>query len=355
MSLIDFAESGWMPDFLLRMGIRRLLARRLRESVIDENTSLAVFADRLRESPLAIATDAANEQHYEVPPAFFQKVLGPRLKYSACEFDSPRSSLADAEVQMLRTTCQRAELADGMKILELGCGWGSLSLWMAEQFPASSITAVSNSAPQREFIMNRAQTLGLNNLNIITNDMRDFDTPHKFDRVVSVEMFEHMRNYEELLRRVASWLKDDGKVFVHIFCNRRQPYLFETEGAANWMGRHFFTGGMMPSSNLMYEFSRDLTVAEQWKVNGMHYWYTCQAWLQNLDQNYSELVDLLAQDLPRKEAKRNLQRWRMFFMACGELFRYQGGDEWYVAHYLMQKTPLRGDTSLDNSDSLQTV
>ena len=332
--MIDLAETGFVPDSLIRIGIRRLLASRLKASSAG---SLTDFANQLRNSPLAVATDLANQQHYEVPSAFFESVLGPKLKYSSCFFENRETSLAEAEVAMLRQTCQRAEIEDGMRVLELGCGWGSLTLWMAEHFPSCEITAVSNSASQRKFIESRARTKGLSNIQVITADMREFVTSEKFDRVVSVEMFEHMRNYELLFRRVSDWMTPDGQAFVHVFCHRNTPYLFETDGAANWMGRHFFTGGMMPSEALFGQFANDLVVQRQWRVNGLHYWRTCEAWLTNLDGDRAAILDRFRQDLPEPEAKRSLQRWRIFLMVCAELFRYRGGDEWFVAHYLFRQ------------------
>jgi cyclopropane-fatty-acyl-phospholipid synthase len=333
MNLIELAETGLVSDPLIRIGIRRLLAKRI--ATIPAGC-LTDFADQLRDSPLAVDTDAANQQHYEVPAAFFEKVLGPRLKYSSCFFSAPETSLAEAEDEMLRQTCERAELEEGMRVLELGCGWGSLTLWIAEQFPACEIIAVSNSASQRRFIENRAQDLGRTNIRVITTDMRDFDTSETFDRIVSVEMFEHMRNYELLFRRLSSWLTAEGKAFVHVFCHRDTPYLFETEGAANWMGRHFFTGGMMPSEHLFGHFADDLASQRQWRVSGVHYWQTCEAWLRNLVRNRAAILERFRKDLPAREAKRSLQRWRIFFMACAELFRYRDGNEWFVSHYLFR-------------------
>ena len=339
MNLIEFAETGIVPDALIRVGIRRLLTKRLKEmdSSPDCNQdTITSFAESLRNSPLAIETDAANEQHYEFPSEFFERVLGPRLKYSSCRFSSPHTTLAAAEDEMLRETCERAEIANGMSVLDLGCGWGSLTLWIAEHFPNCEITAVSNSASQREFIESRAQTRNVENVRVITSDMREFSSDGSFDRIVSVEMFEHMRNYELLFRRVADWLRPNGKAFVHIFCHRDTPYLFETEGAANWMGRNFFTGGMMPSENLFSQFQDHLKIERQWRVNGLHYWRTCEAWLRNADRDRSPILDRIRRDLPAREAKLILQRWRIFFMACAELFRYRGGDEWFVAHYLFR-------------------
>ena len=344
MDAIQWAEKGWIPDWLIRIGIRRLLAARIRDEQSAERDRsgqrLEAFVEQLRNSPLAVHTEEANTQHYEVPAEFFQTVLGPRLKYSCCLYSEGAQDLAEAERDMLRLTCERAGLSDGMKILELGCGWGSLTIWMAEHYPQAQIVAVSNSHGQRRFIEQKCQSLGFNNVEVITCDVREFDTDHRFDRVVSVEMFEHMRNYQELLRRIAGWLLPGGSLFVHIFCHRELPYLFETEGAANWMGRHFFTGGMMPSEDLLPQFQDDLALSQSWTVSGLDYAATCEAWLQRLDEHHAELQQRFAADLGAKEAATTLQRWRIFFMSCAELFRYRGGTEWYVAHYLVNNVPV---------------
>ena len=337
MNLIEWAESGWLPDFLIRKGIRRLLRKRLKR--LGNVTAVDDFVANLRDEPLAVATDAANRQHYEVPAEFFLNVLGPRLKYSSCWFSNRESTLTEAEERMLDETCTRAQLGDGMRILELGCGWGSLSLWIAEKFPRAEITALSNSRGQRDFIERQTAERGITNLNVVTCDMRDFTPSGRFDRIVSVEMFEHMRNYELLFRRVANWLDEDGRAFAHVFCHRHTPYLFETEGADNWLGRHFFTGGTMPSEELFSRFSQDLAIERQWRVNGLHYWRTCEAWLANLDRNRELILSRFARDLSNSDARRHLQRWRMFFMACVELFRYRRGHEWFVAHYLFRPAP----------------
>ena len=341
MNLIELAETGLVPDPGIRAGIRHLLGRR-RKSVLAHRGStgcLESFAEQLRQSPLAVSTESANRQHYEVPVEFFRQVLGRRLKYSACYFAAGNTSLDEAEDEMLRQTCQRAEIEDGMRILELGCGWGSLTLWIAEHFPNCQVTAVSNSVSQRKFIESRAESSRSSNIRAITADMRKFSTSQQFDRVVSVEMFEHMRNYDLLLRRVASWLTPQGKAFVHIFCHRDTPYLFETKGAANWMGRHFFTGGMMPSQDLFRYFDQDLVVERQWHVGGLHYGRTCQQWLRNLDQHRDAILAIFRQDMSWWEAKKTMQRWRIFFMACAELFQYQGGHQWFVSHYRFTRPP----------------
>ncbi|MCA9168033.1 MAG: class I SAM-dependent methyltransferase [Planctomycetales bacterium] len=331
MNLIHLAERGLVPDSLIRVGIRRLLAKRLREI---ENTDISDFVRMISASPLAVATDSANQQHYEVPAAFFESVLGPRLKYSCGLFHERNTTLAESEEAMLQLTCERAEIEDGMRVLELGCGWGSLTLWLAEHYPNCQITAVSNSASQRRYIEDRAANSQLQNVTVVTADMRDFSTTATFDRIISVEMFEHLRNYQDVFRRVAPWLSADGKLFAHIFCHRSTPYLFESDGTANWMGRHFFTGGMMPSEHLFAHFDAHLGIDKQWRVSGMHYWRTCEQWLANADRNRQQILTCFQRDLTPSEARITLQRWRIFFLACAELFRYNGGAEWFVAHYL---------------------
>ena len=283
-------------------------------------------------------------------------MLGPRRKYSSCFFTEASSTLAEAEEAALAITCERAQLADGQEILELGCGWGSLSLWMAERYPRSRITAVSNSAPQRGFIEAEAAARGLTNLQIITADMNDFavgrvsnpsspestarpgrDGIPSYDRVVSVEMFEHMRNYAKLLERISGWLRPTGKLFIHIFCHRRFAYPFETDGDSNWMGRYFFTGGIMPSEHLLQRFDQHLKVAQQWRWNGQHYQRTSEAWLRNLDEQRQKVMPILESCYGRAEARRWFHRWRMFFLAVAELFGYANGEEWFVTHALLER------------------
>jgi cyclopropane-fatty-acyl-phospholipid synthase len=259
--------------------------------------------------------------------------LGKRLKYSSCFFSSGNESLDEAEEAMLVLYAERAQLADGQDILELGCGWGSLTLWMAERFRGSRITAVSNSRPQREFIESQCRARGLNNVNVITHDVNTLQLDRsQFDRVASIEMFEHMRNYDTLLGRIASWLRPGGKLFVHIFCHRELLYPFETDGDDNWMGRYFFTGGLMPSADTLLLFQNDLRIEQQWRLSGTHYERTANAWLKNQDSHCDEVLDVLKQAYGNDALVWN-QRWRMFWMACAELFGYAGGNEWIVAHY----------------------
>lgn len=336
-ALIKLAEARWLPDAALRFGIRQLLHSRLNQ-INSESASDATrnFARQMRNSPLVEAAAEANLQHYEVPSEFFRRVLGRGLKYSCALWNDGVNSLDAAEEAMLALTCDRAELADGMDILELGCGWGSLSLWMAEHYPHSRIVAISNSRTQREFITNRAIERGFNNLEVLTRNVAEFATEDRFDRVVSVEMFEHVRNHAELLRRISNWLTPEGKLFVHIFCHKDRPYAFEPNSPNDWMARHFFTGGIMPSADLFEQYGEQLKVENRWQVNGTHYAKTSEAWLARLDDQADELLKLFTQDADPATAKLRLQRWRMFFMACAELFAFDNGNEWLVSHYLFE-------------------
>ena len=334
------AERGLVPDAVIRLGIRRLCTERLRsERAGGAEAAYARFAARLeqlRGSPIAVHTDAANRQHYELPPGFFALCLGRRLKYSCALFPTGRESLDEAEELMLAAYGERAELADGMRILELGCGWGSLTLWMAQRYPNASITAVSNSRPQREFIEARCRALGLANVTVLTMDANRLALDATYDRVVSIEMFEHMRNYESLLARIASWLAPGGKLFVHIFCHRELMYPFEDEGRDDWMARHFFTGGLMPAADTLLHFQDALVLERQWRVSGTHYERTANAWLANQDRHAAAIRPLM-QETYGPHAAVWFQRWRIFWMACAELFGYDGGNEWLVAHYRFAK------------------
>jgi cyclopropane-fatty-acyl-phospholipid synthase len=336
-SLIELVENGRIPDLLTRAGIRLLMLQRLREQAQEgpdqERQAMMTFVEEMRQSPIALHTQEANEQHYELPPRFFELVLGPHLKYSCCHFPEGVTGLEYAEASMLALTCERAQLQDGQQILELGCGWGSLSLWMAKHYPNSSILAVSNSRPQREFIESRAQELGLTNLSVQTCDMNDFTTEQHFDRVVSVEMFEHMRNWQSLLERISDWLKPEGKLFIHIFSHRRYAYAFSSEGDSNWMGRYFFTGGIMPSNDLLLYFQKDLLLEQHWVLSGVHYQRTADAWLQMMDSQKGEILQTFRETYG-KDADVWFQRWRMFFLATSEVWGFRGGNEWLISHYL---------------------
>ena len=336
-SLIELVENGRIPDLLTRAGIRLLLLQRLREQAQEgpdqEWQAMMTFVEEMRQSPIALHTQEANEQHYELPPRFFELVLGPHLKYSCCHFPEGVTELEHAEASMLTLTCERAQLQDGQQILELGCGWGSLSLWMAKHYPNSSILAVSNSRPQREFIESRARELSLTNLSVQTCDMNDFTTEQHFDRVVSVEMFEHMRNWQSLLERISNWLKPEGKLFIHIFSHRRYAYAFSSEGDSNWMGRYFFTGGIMPSNDLLLYFQKDLLLEQHWVLSGVHYQRTADAWLQMMDSQKGEILQTFRETYG-KDADVWFQRWRMFFLATSEVWGFRGGNEWLISHYL---------------------
>jgi len=336
----NWLERDLLPDWLIRIGIRRLVSARLRKeqkgSPAEQAERLMQFIAQLRQSPVAIRPEAANAQHYEVPAEFFRHVLGPQMKYSCALWNADTNDLAEAEDAMLELTCSRARLEDGQDVLELGCGWGSLSLFMAGRFPKSRILAVSNSHSQKQFIDAEAARRGLANLTVVTADMNDFSTDSRFDRVVSVEMFEHMRNYQELLRRIASWSRPGALLFVHVFAHSRFAYPYEVQDASDWMAQHFFTGGVMPSDDLLLYFQKDFLIREHWRLSGAHYQKTSEAWLERLDLHRKEVLDLFAAVYGKSEAKRWLVRWRVFFMACAELFGFAGGNEWIVSHYLFE-------------------
>lgn len=340
------AEQGRIPDALVRAGIRRLLAQRLREEnaggVEAQAARFNALIDHMDDAPIAPRAEVANEQHYEVPASLFEHVLGPRLKYSGCLWDEGVQDLAQAEEAMLARYCERASIEDGQRILDLGCGWGSLALWLAEHYPNARITAVSNSTSQKAFIEARRDRLGADNLQVHAVDANDLDAPaltggEPFDRVLSVEMFEHMRNWRTLLARIASWLKPDGVFFAHVFCHRYHLYRFEARDASDWMAAHFFTEGLMPADELFAHFQDDLRVERRWRVSGEHYRKTQEAWLARMDAARETVMPILEETYGRRDAERWFQRWRLFFLACSELFGYRHGDEWYVVHYRMGK------------------
>ena len=341
-TFIDFAERGLMPDFLIRAGIRNLCRKRLQQCKTDDCEANAQLVEEyirsVDQAPLAVLTEKANEQHYEVPAAFYHKVLGQNLKYSSCYFEDFVSDLTTAENKALELTCEHAELEDGQQILELGCGWGSLSLWMAKNFPKSKITSVSNSNSQREYIMGQAKERNLKNLKVITADVNSFESDQTYDRVVSVEMFEHVRNHRGLFQRIHSWLNPDGKLFTHVFCHRSTSYPFEVEGEDDWMSKHFFSGGTMPADELFLRISGSLELETRWRWSGIHYAKTSECWLENLDRNQSEVLELFKNEMSPEQAKRTFHRWRIFFLACAETFGFANGQEWWVSHYLFRKS-----------------
>lgn len=340
---IRLVEAGWVPDFLVRRGIRSLLKERLTEQMVEDcqqvidAKQMFLHSEMQGNAPIAPLPEKANEQHYEVPPAFFSKVLGTRRKYSCCEWDENTKTLDQAEENALKTTSERAELHNGQTILELGCGWGSLTLWVAEHYPQSRIVAVSNSAQQREYIMEQAGDRGFSNVTVITADMNEFSIDDTFDRVVSVEMFEHMRNYEALFERVNSWLKPGGKFFMHIFCHRDTVYPFVAKSSSDWMSNFFFSGGIMPSDDLPLRFQRHLRMHKQWRWDGRHYEKTSNAWLALMDASRAEVRKVLAKAYGAQNVDVWWMRWRIFFMSCAELFGYNQGQEWWVSHYLFNK------------------
>ena len=335
---INWTEQGLVPDGVVRSAIRRLLRARLTELRADDAEHVADetarFVAEMDQSPIAPLPHKANEQHYELPADFFVEVLGPQRKYSACCWNDGVESLDAAEDAALDLTCQRAELADGQCILELGCGWGSLTLYMAARYPNASILAVSNSPPQREFILAEARRRGIANIAVMTRDMNDFDIESRVDRVVSVEMFEHMRNYRRLFASVSRWLTPRGKFFLHIFVHRCVPYAFVDRDADDWMSRYFFSGGIMPSAGLPLHFQDHLSLQRQWAWSGNHYARTANAWLSNLDERRARVLPILAAAYGHDQAEIWLQRWRIFFMACAELWGFDQGREWFVSHYL---------------------
>jgi cyclopropane-fatty-acyl-phospholipid synthase len=332
-------EKNFLPDPIIRFGIRRLLRQRLREITVPApEAQVLAFADSLRARPIAINTAESKEQHYEVPTAFYQRCLGPRLKYSSAFYATGSESLAEAEEDMLTLTCERAELADQLDILELGCGWGSLTLWMAAKYPRARITGVSHSRTQREHILAEASRRGLANIQIITCDMNVFDTTAAgYDRVVSVEMFEHMKNWPRLMAHIARWLRPGGLFFAHVFTHARYCYHFEVRDESDWMSRYFFTGGLMPAHGLFPQFQNDLRLVQDWKVNGRHYAQTAEHWLKNMDAHRAEIMPLFVSTYGADQALKWWSYWRVFYLACAELWWFRDGEEWHVSHYLFRK------------------
>ena len=342
---ISLTDRGVVPDAVIRLGIRHFVRQRLKEISCKPNqvlsTSRKRFIEDMASASIAMSPEKANSQHYELPTAFFRNVLGPHLKYSSAYWPAGVDSLSEAEERSLWETTLRAGLHDGQRVLELGCGWGSLTLWVAQHFPRTHITAVSNSRTQKNYIESESYKRGLNNLTVIQSDMNEFDIePGEFDRVVSVEMFEHMRNWSRLFSRVHKWLKSDGQFFMHIFSHRTIPYLFEVRDASDWMSEHFFSGGMMPSTDLPLAFQDSLRLVRRWRWDGTHYEKTANAWLKNMDTQRETLWPLFEKTYGTG-ALTWWTRWRIFFMSCAELFGYHEGREWCVSHYLFQNSDAR--------------
>lgn len=334
-------DRGLLPDAVLRAvvreRVRRKLAQERRGGVDARSERMRAFVEARRKGPITVHPDAANAQHYEVPTAFYELILGPRLKYSAAWWPPGVDHLAAAEDAMLDLTCRRAGVADGQRILELGCGWGSLSLWMAERFPGAEIVAVSNSATQRAHIERRAAEVGVANLSVLTTDVADLQPDGRFDRVVSVEMLEHVRNHGELLERIARWLEPDGRMFAHVFSHRDLAWSFEHDVATDWTARWFFTGGIMPSDDLLPRVTTDLVEVDRWRLSGTHYERTLNAWLDRLDEHVEEVTAVLAATHGAGQADAWRHRWRLFLLASAELWGYRGGDDFGVTHHLFAR------------------
>ncbi len=332
--LLRSLQDAPAPDPVVKAVIAGMVSG-ARKRLANDPAATGVFAREMAERAIAEHTDAANAQHYEVPAEFFRLCLGPRLKYSCCLYPTGRETLAEAEVAALTESCAHADLRDGHDVLELGCGWGSLSLWMAGHYPASRITAVSNSHGQRRFIEACAEALGLTNLKVLTQDMNDFTIDRQFDRVVSVEMFEHMANWRALLTRARGWLKPDGRMFIHVFSHRSTPYRFEAADQSDFIAQHFFTGGVMPSHDLIREYGDLFEVEQDWRWSGAHYQKTALDWLANLDAN-PEPVARIMRETYGDDARLWTRRWRRFYLATAGLFGDSGGAEWGVSHYRLR-------------------
>ena len=339
--LINLAELGFIPDFLIRYGIYLNCTRRIGNesnfSIEELESRKQDWISHMRGSDIALVPGKANEQHYEVPASFFDIVLGPNLKYSSGYWENDSENLEDSENNMLSITAERSDIENGMTVLDLGCGWGSLSCYLAQRYPNSQITSVSNSKYQKEHILARCDKIGLNNIRVITADMNSFDPGNTFDRVVSVEMFEHMRNYEKLLYNISTWLKNNGKLFIHIFSHNSLVYPFEDNRESDWMAREFFSGGMMPSHELLLNFQEHLNIEKTWRMSGAHYEKTSLAWLKMMDQNKNEILNIFSDTYGPEKAKIWFQRWRIFFMSCEKLFGFNGGQEWGISHYRFVK------------------
>ena len=340
-TLIKLSEKKLIPDSIIRYGIRTLLRKRIGSLVsINPETNIQNkidFIHKMNSSKIALVPELANKQHYEIPANFYKYCLGRHRKYSSCYWEDNTKDLDEAELLSLKLTTQHAKLTNGQNILELGCGWGSLTLWMAKKFPKSKITAVSNSSSQKTHILEQAKKRNLNNISIITEDMNKFNPKTRYDRIVSVEMIEHMRNHRQLFKKINTWLKPGGLFFMHIFVHKTQPYLFEVQDEDDWMSQYFFSGGMMPSEDLPLFFQENLKIIDQWSWSGKQYEKTANAWLANIDSNEAKVMKILEKIYGKNHSKKWFQRWRIFFMSCAELWGYKNGNEWKVVHYLFKK------------------
>ena len=333
-----WAERTEIPDAFTRTAIWLLCERTARKLIVQGNRGEKAFVAEMAARAIAEHAGLANMQHYELPADFFALTLGPRRKYSCCFYPERSSTLAGAEEKALAMTLKRAQLYDGQEILELGCGWGSLSLYMAEHLPDCRITAVSNSASQRTYIESAARLRGFDNLRVVTADMNDFSTTERFDRIFSVEMFEHMANWDALLARARHWLRPEGRLFVHVFTHATTSYRFDHRNPANWIAQHFFTGGIMPSEKLIWHFPQHFEVEEQWRWNGNHYARTARDWLANYDRNIAGIRPIL-KDVYGPDARLWERRWRLFYLATAGLFGHGGGKFWGVSHYRLKPSP----------------
>ena len=330
---------GLIPDWILRRGVRSQGKERLNMmNKVDSTKEYSKFINEASTGNIAVNTDDANNQHYEVDSEFFKYCLGKNLKYSCCFWDENTLDLDAAEDNMLEIYSQRAQITDGMSILDIGCGWGSLSLFLAQKYPKSEITGVSNSSSQKIFIDSVASERNISNLNIITRDINDFRAEEKYDRILSIEMFEHTKNTKKLMNLINDWLNPNGLFFMHVFAHKENPYYFDRDQKNAWMAKYFFTGGMMPNHNLFKDLKSNLEYQKSWILSGEHYERTSNAWLDKMDQNKSKILSLFERSNGSSVAKRKFHFWRLFYIACAEIFGYDNGNEWVVSHHLFKKS-----------------